>query len=172
MGIRAREYFNIGVDDIEVTSYAGHKPPVSCMNDGLQVSTGATLGHGLIRVAEELPVRPEARFSFKGKTIRLRLKPEYADRIRRDVQQMCIRDRLPARPVAGTCDLCTPPSARYKTPGRATTRRRKSSLRRRTPPCATAVAATVRSFRYGQMPPRAPVSYTHLGAWTPTSRPR
>ena len=87
MGIRAREYFNIGVDDIEVTSYAGHKPPVSCMNDGLQVSTGATLGHGLIRVAEESPVRPEARFSFKGKTIRLRLKPAYADRIRADVQQ-------------------------------------------------------------------------------------
>lgn len=87
MGIRAREYFNIGVDDIEVVSYAGSKPPVSCMNDGLQVSTGATVGHGLISVAEELPTRPEARFSFKGKTIRLALKPEYADRIRRDVKR-------------------------------------------------------------------------------------
>ncbi|WP_418992537.1 nucleoside hydrolase [Alistipes sp.] len=85
MGIRAREYFNIGVDDIEVLSYAGSKPPVSCMNDGLQVSTGATVGHGLIRVAERTPPRPEARFSFKGKTIRLALKPEYAERIRRDV---------------------------------------------------------------------------------------
>ncbi len=40
MGIRAREYFNIGVDDILVTTYAGHKPPVSCMNDGLQVGNG------------------------------------------------------------------------------------------------------------------------------------
>lgn len=87
MGIRAREYFNIGVDDIVVTSFAGHTPPVSCMNDGLQVSTGATVGHGLIRVAEQPPARPEARFSFKGKAIRLRLKPEYADRIRRDVQR-------------------------------------------------------------------------------------
>lgn len=87
MGIRAREYFNIGVDDILVTSYAGSEPPVSCMNDGLQVSTGATVGHGLIEVAAQGPVRPEARFSFKGKTIRIRLKPEYADRIRQDVQQ-------------------------------------------------------------------------------------
>lgn len=86
MGIRAREYFNIGVDDIVVTTYAGHNPPVSCMNDGLQVGTGASVGHGLITVAEEGPVRPEARFSFKGKTIRLRLKPQYARRIAQDVR--------------------------------------------------------------------------------------
>lgn len=87
MGIRAREYFNIGVDDIVVETYAGHKPPVSCMNDGLQVSTGGTVGHGLISVAEGEPVRPEARFSFKGKTLRLKLKPEYTAQIRRDVQR-------------------------------------------------------------------------------------
>lgn len=87
MGIRAREYFNIGVDDIEVETYAGHKPPVSCMNDGLQVGTGASVGHGLITVAPTDRPRPEARFSFKGKTIRLALKPEYADRVRRDVQK-------------------------------------------------------------------------------------
>ena len=31
--------------------------------------------------------RPEARFTFKGKTIRLALKPEYAERIRRDVRR-------------------------------------------------------------------------------------
>jgi len=85
MGIRAREYFNIGVDDIEVVSYAGRRPPVSCMNDGLQVGTGASLGHGLIEAAERMPPRPEACFTFKGRTIRLKLKPEYADRIRREV---------------------------------------------------------------------------------------
>lgn len=87
MGIRAREYFNIGVDDILVTTYAGHNPPVSCMNDGLQVGTGASVGHGLITVAENDPPRPEARFQFKDKSIRLALKPEYADRIRRDVKR-------------------------------------------------------------------------------------
>ncbi|MDE6508538.1 MAG: nucleoside hydrolase [Alistipes sp.] len=87
MGIRAREYFNIGVDDIEVTTYAGHCPPISCMNDGLQVGTGATVGHGLIRVAECSTPRPEALFRFKNKAVRMRLKPEYADRIRRDVQR-------------------------------------------------------------------------------------
>lgn len=87
MGIRAREYFDIGVDDILVTTYAGHKPPISCMNDGLQVGTGASVGHGLITVAEVEHPRPEARFTFKDKTIRLVLKPEYADRIRRDVKR-------------------------------------------------------------------------------------
>lgn len=87
MGIRAREYFDIGVDDIEVTTWAGSRPPVSCMNDGLQVGTGATVGHGLITVAEVDRPKPEAEFRFKGKTLRLTLKPEYAERIRQDVQR-------------------------------------------------------------------------------------
>ena len=87
MGIRAREYFNIGVDDIRTTSYAGEQPPVSCLNDGLQVGTGSTLGHGLIRIAECDAPRPEAVFRFKNRAIRLRLKPEYAERIRRDVRR-------------------------------------------------------------------------------------
>ncbi|MDR2848881.1 MAG: nucleoside hydrolase [Bacteroidales bacterium] len=87
MGIRAREYFNIGVDDIVVVSYAGLHPPVSCMNDGLQVSTGATIGHGLISVAAGQDIRPEAMFTFKDKTIRMRLKQEYAQQIRRDVME-------------------------------------------------------------------------------------
>jgi pyrimidine-specific ribonucleoside hydrolase len=86
MGIRAREYFNIGVDDIVVTSYAGAQPPVSCMNDGIQVSTGATIGHGLISVADST-VRPEADFLFKNKTLRMKLKPSYAQQIRRDVEE-------------------------------------------------------------------------------------
>jgi pyrimidine-specific ribonucleoside hydrolase len=86
MGIRAREYFNIGVDDITVVSYAGLHPPISCMNDGLQVSTGGTLGHGLISVATDESIRAEASFTFKNKTLRLRLKPEYAQQIRKDVE--------------------------------------------------------------------------------------
>ncbi|MCJ7449231.1 MAG: nucleoside hydrolase [Bacteroidales bacterium] len=39
MGIRAREYFNTGVDEFYAISFAGSIPPLSCMNDGLQVST-------------------------------------------------------------------------------------------------------------------------------------
>ena len=38
-------------------------------------------------MAETDAPRPEARFSFKGKTLRLALKPEYARRIRDDVRR-------------------------------------------------------------------------------------
>ncbi len=87
MGMRAREWFGIGVDDMEVVSHAGLTPPVSCMNDGLQVATGASLGHGLISVAEVDSPRPEATFRFKGRTLRLRLKDEYARRIAQDCRR-------------------------------------------------------------------------------------
>lgn len=87
MGIRAREYFAIGVDDIAVTSFAGSRPPVSCLNDGLQVGTGGTVGHGLMTVETVEPPRPEAVFRFKDKAVRLKLKPAYAARIRDDVQR-------------------------------------------------------------------------------------
>jgi pyrimidine-specific ribonucleoside hydrolase len=87
MGIRVREYYNIGVDDIYIVTCAGSRPPVSCMNDGLQVSTGGTLGHGLITVVQETPPRPEATFTFKNKSIRMTLKPEYAGQIRADVEE-------------------------------------------------------------------------------------
>lgn len=87
MGIRAREYFAIGIDDMAVTSLAGSRPPVSCLNDGLQVATGGTAGHGLLTVAEVGAARPEALFRFKNRTIRLRLKPEIAARICDDVQR-------------------------------------------------------------------------------------
>lgn len=102
MGIRAREYFAIGVDDIRVESFAGSRPPVSCLNDGLQVGTGATAGHGLLTVAEVGRPRPEALFTFKERTIRLTLKPEYAERIRRDIRQGVER-----------CGDCTEPYWQY-----------------------------------------------------------
>jgi pyrimidine-specific ribonucleoside hydrolase len=87
MGMRARQYFNIGVDDISIISYAGSTPPLSCMNDGLQVSTGGTVGHGLFRVSSEPPYRPEAAFTFKGRTIQIRLKDQYWDSVRADIQK-------------------------------------------------------------------------------------
>lgn len=73
MGIKALEYLGVEHGDIHVKSFAGVKPPVSCMNDGLQVSTGATIGHGLI---ESLPTDnplPEAIFSTEEKSIRIKL---------------------------------------------------------------------------------------------------
>lgn len=78
MGIRAMEYFGAGIDELSVVSHTGLRPPVSCMNDGIQVSTGATLGHGLIRVLKE-KMEPAAEFTYMGQSIRISLKPQYRD---------------------------------------------------------------------------------------------
>ncbi len=86
MGIRAREILNAPFDSLKVISLAGLKPPLSCMNDGLQVSTGASLGRGAIRVQEDEP-GPSAKFIHNGTTFKLTLKPEYVSRIRNDIKQ-------------------------------------------------------------------------------------
>ncbi len=88
MGIRAREYFNTGVDEFTATSFAGSVPPLSCMNDGLQVSTGATPGHGLLTVLNNTPSSPVAEFQYMDKKIRLTLKPEIAEKISSELKEI------------------------------------------------------------------------------------
>lgn len=85
MGMRAREFFRAGHDQLEVFSHAGTAPPVSCLNDGLQVSTGATTGHGLIRTATEGPFEPCAMFSHQGHSITIRLKESYWQTVRENI---------------------------------------------------------------------------------------
>jgi pyrimidine-specific ribonucleoside hydrolase len=88
MGIRAREYFNTGVDEFTVTSHAASEPPLSCMNDGLQVSTGATPGHGLLKVINEPPACPSAEFTYLNRKIRLTLKPDIANKIGSELKEI------------------------------------------------------------------------------------
>lgn len=84
MGLRAREYFHLGIDELEILSFAGNTPPVSCLNDGLQVSTGGTMGHGTITLGEG-QVNPKARFSFKDRIIEISVKPDIRQKIKKDV---------------------------------------------------------------------------------------
>jgi Formylmethanofuran dehydrogenase subunit E len=88
MGIRAREYFDTGVDEFTVTSFAGSDPPLSCMNDGLQVSTGATPGHGLLTVRNDTVLSPSAQFTYLNRRIRLTLKPEIASKISSELKEI------------------------------------------------------------------------------------
>jgi pyrimidine-specific ribonucleoside hydrolase len=88
MGIRAREYFCTGVDEMSVRSYACSTPPLSCMNDGLQVSTGATPGHGLLAVNNETPCSPAADFTYRDRTIRITLKGEIADKLSSELKEI------------------------------------------------------------------------------------
>lgn len=87
MGLKARKIFKAEIDQIKVYSYAGNIQPLSCMNDGIQVSTGATLGHGTITIFNDSIFQPKAIFSYKDRNIEIRLKEEYRERIETDISQ-------------------------------------------------------------------------------------
>jgi pyrimidine-specific ribonucleoside hydrolase len=87
MGIKARELFGVGPDQLEVITFAGSKPPYSCMNDGIQVSTGATLGMGTIHVSADSIKRPSAIFTYKKQSIQLSLKKEFLEKINTDISE-------------------------------------------------------------------------------------
>ncbi len=91
MGIRAREYFGVGPDVMRVKSYAGLKPPYSCLNDGIQVSTGATLGMGTIQVAKDSLTVPSAVFTYKNQSIRITLRPQYLKQVNEDINEGIVK---------------------------------------------------------------------------------
>lgn len=76
MGLRARELLGASLDELHVESLAGLRPPVSCLNDGLQTATGASLGRGTIRVPETDTPKAAAVFTFGEKRLQLRVRPE------------------------------------------------------------------------------------------------
>ena len=85
MGIRARELLGAGVDELRVVSRAGLEPPLSCFTDGLQVSTGASLGRGTISVAEG-EAEPAAEFLAGERRLVLRVRPDVVARVRGDIR--------------------------------------------------------------------------------------
>ena len=87
MGIRARELLNADIDRIKVISYAGKDQPLSCMNDGLQAGTGGTIGLDMIEIADVGPACPEAVFYYKEKTVRLKLKDDLNNQIKKDIEE-------------------------------------------------------------------------------------
>lgn len=86
MGIRAMEYFNVGVNNVFITSFAGKKPPLSCFNDGLQISTGATIGQGLINISDSISNIPSAIFEFNNQKIHISVKEKIAKQMRKEIK--------------------------------------------------------------------------------------
>ena len=87
MGVRAREILQAPFDTLEVNSFAGTKPPLSCLNDGLQVSTGASLGRGAIRISDTRYL-PAAEFTFKDTRLTLTLKPEIREKVEGEIRAL------------------------------------------------------------------------------------
>lgn len=86
MGVRAMEYFNVGVNNMYVTSFAGNLPPLSCFNDGVQISTGATIGQGLITISDSTSNIPSAIFEFNNKKINISVKKEIAVQMQNEIK--------------------------------------------------------------------------------------
>jgi pyrimidine-specific ribonucleoside hydrolase len=84
MGIRAREILEAPFDELNVISITGKSPPLSCMNDGLQVATGASLGRGAIEVLEQNP-KAAAIFIYGNKKLTLEIKKDVLNRIKKDI---------------------------------------------------------------------------------------
>ncbi len=86
MGIRAMEFFNVGINNLIVTTFAGKQPPLSCFNDGVQISSGATIGQGLITVSDSVSIIPSAIFKFNNRKVNISLKPEIAEQMGNDIR--------------------------------------------------------------------------------------
>ncbi len=90
MGIRAREILHAPMDGIHVVSKTGNRPPLSCMNDGLQASTGASLGRGAIRITDTA-ISPAAEFSYKGRKLTLKIKKEVSEMIKKNIDSAVLK---------------------------------------------------------------------------------
>jgi pyrimidine-specific ribonucleoside hydrolase len=77
MGMLALELLDTERDTLKVISYTGSTPPFSCLNDGIQVSTGATTGHGTIKVINDTRPMVRAVFSLRDCELIIQLKEEY-----------------------------------------------------------------------------------------------
>ena len=86
MGLRARELLGAALDGLRVESFAGQNPPISCFNDGLQVSTGASLGHGTITVPTTNPPLAAAVFTANGRRLRLQVKDTVRQQIEGEIR--------------------------------------------------------------------------------------
>jgi len=88
MGIKTLDFLGIKNGDLKIISSAGTVPPVSCLNDGLQVSTGATMGHGLIASPSTDTPRVRAICVTKNNSvIKIKLLPEIDERIQNDINE-------------------------------------------------------------------------------------
>ncbi len=94
MGLRAAELLNAPQHAMTITSSTPATQPVSCLNDGLLVSTGSTPGRGLFTHIPGPPGTVEVSFAHNGRTVSLRLKDEYRARIRTVIQELLGRFTL------------------------------------------------------------------------------
>jgi len=93
MGIKAMELLNASNTDIKIKSFAGNTPPLSCLNDGLMVSTGSTPAYNLLNI-DTTQLSPSAIFCFKNQCIKISLKKEIHEHIAKDLNDAVLKFSL------------------------------------------------------------------------------
>lgn len=79
MGLLALKVLNAkGYFDLSVEAKLEYRKPMSCFVDGLQISTGCTMGKGNIRIKNQ-PGNINAIFKTEDKKVQIRLKPEIVE---------------------------------------------------------------------------------------------
>ena len=88
MGLRIMEYLHCGLDEIKIESLAGTMPPLSCLNDGIQVGTGATIGYGAISVRKTEATYPQIIVNYNNRKINIKLKNNIYKEISEKIQEI------------------------------------------------------------------------------------
>ena len=79
MGVIARSMLKTqDHNDLAAIMFVNPKPPASCAVDGVQVSSGCTLGKGTIRISESTD-RVAGEFHAGNRTCTVMVKPELLD---------------------------------------------------------------------------------------------
>lgn len=80
MGLYAKNLLKAEKFEMRVESEAGTKTPISCLNDGIMVATGATLGGG--KIENVASGASAATFYYEDKEVTLELKQDMWEEIR------------------------------------------------------------------------------------------
>ncbi len=88
MGCHALKRLEVMRGNLTVRSLAGLQPPISCLNDGLQVATGATLGHGAIEAEATQSPQLAAIFRSGNRALKLALRHDVTMLITDEVKDL------------------------------------------------------------------------------------
>jgi len=77
-----RELNSKGHSELSVLVETGTKPPISCLIDGIQISTGCTLGKGNVKTIDKK--KAKAIFTKDGKSIEIELRSDISKMINKE----------------------------------------------------------------------------------------
>ena len=88
MGLHAAELLNAPPHGMQVVSHSAAQPPVSCLNDGIIVSTGSTPGRALFRHEPGPAGSTRVSFSCNGRQLTLAVKDEYRKKVQASIDEL------------------------------------------------------------------------------------